>query len=291
MTLPYAEMPAEKPAAPSWALPEGACDAHVHMVAGPEDFALWDARVENPAPGPDFDGWLARFQAHLDTLGFDRTVFVHSILYGGDNAVTLEAVRRFGDRARGVCLLPDGSDARAIQEMADAKMKAVRLNYVHGGLLTWEGALAMAPALTDAGMHIQMLAHADRHMPELADGVRAAPCPVVFDHCGWPADGVTAESGGFRALLALVSEGHAWVKLSATYRVSPDWTEAAALVEALVRANPERCLWGSDWPHLMLGGAEMPDAGALLNAFLETVPDSATRRQILVTNPERLFGF
>ena len=40
--------------------PEGAWDCHFHMVAGKEEFALWDGRVENPAPGLDFDGSIAR---------------------------------------------------------------------------------------------------------------------------------------------------------------------------------------------------------------------------------------
>lgn len=284
-------MPVAQPTKPDFDVPEGACDAHVHMVAGANEFPLWDGRVEDPAPGLDFDGWLALFEAHLDTLGMARALIVHSILYGADNSVTIKAVRRLGQRARGVGLLPDGADEAEIDTLAAANMKAVRLNYVHGGVLTWDGAKAMAPALADRNMHIQMLAHADRHLRELASDVRALPCPVVFDHCGWPIDGLTAESEGFLALLALVAEGHAWVKLSAVYRFANDWSQAAPLIAALVAANPERCLWGSDWPHLMRANAPMPDAGDLLNAFGAVVTDDATRTRILVDNPAALFGF
>ena len=286
-----ATMPVARPASPKFAVPIGACDAHVHMVAGTADFPLWDGRVEDPAPGLDFDGWLALLETHLDTLGMDRAVIVHSILYGADNSVTIEAVRRMGERTRGVGLLADGAAAAQIETLATANMKAIRLNYVHGGVLTWDGAKAMAPALADHGMHIQMLAHADRHVAELVEDVRALSCPVVFDHCGWPADEVTADSNGFKSLLALVGEGHAWVKLSAIYRIAQNWTETAALVEALVAANSERCLWGSDWPHLMRADAAMPDAGDLLNAFGEVVCDAATRSRILVDNPAALFDF
>lgn len=291
MTLPNAALPVDRPQAPTFAVPEGACDAHVHMVANAEAFPLWEGRVENPAPGPTFYDWLAMFERHLKVLGMTRTVFVHSILYGGDNSVTIEAVRRFGDRARGVGLLPDGAAEAEIERLAAANITALRLNYVHGGILTWDGAKAMAPALAARGMHLQMLAHADRHVEDLADDVRALPCPVVFDHCGWPADDLSPKTPGFKALLALVAEGSAYVKLSAIYRLAADWTHTAPLVRALVKANPERCLWGSDWPHLMLGTAARPDAGALLNAFGDTVTDAATRQQILVANPEALFGF
>ncbi len=291
MSLPNAALPVERPLSPTFSVPEGACDAHVHMVANMEAFPLWDGRVENPAPGPTFYDWLEMFDRHLKVLGMSRTVFVHSILYGGDNSVTIEAVRRFGDRARGVGLLPDGAREEDIETLARSNISALRLNYVHGGILTWEGAKAMAPALAARGMHLQMLAHADRHLEALAEDVRRLNCPVVFDHCGWPADSLSPKSLGFRVLCELVEEGHAFVKLSAIYRLAADWAHTAPLVEALVKANPERCLWGSDWPHLMLGTAAQPDAGALLNAFGNTVTDDATRKQILVTNPETLFGF
>lgn len=289
--LPHATMPVDVPAAPAFDVPEGACDAHLHIVAGAGDFPLWEGRVEDPAPGPDFAGWMARLEAHLAALSMERVVIVHSILYGTDNRVTLAAVRRLGTRARAVGLLPDGAGEDAVEALARAGVKAVRLNHVHGGVLTWEGAKAMAPALAARGMHIQMLAHADRHLAGLADDVRALPCPVVFDHCGWPADGPSVQSAGFRTLLALLAEGRALVKLSGIYRLSADWSPVAPLVEALVAANPEGCLWGSDWPHLMLGGAAMPDAGALLNAFGAVVSGAEARRRILVETPARLFGF
>jgi len=276
---------------PKFDVPANACDAHVHMVAGAAEFPLWNGRVEDPAPGLDFDGWLELLAEHLDALGMTRAVIVHSILYGSDNSVTIEAVRRLGQHARGVGLLSDGAKEAEIDALAATNMKAVRLNYVHGGVLTWDRAKAMAPALAERDMHIQMLAHADQHLSDLADDVRALPCPVVFDHCGWPIGGLTTKSEGFRALLALMAEGHAWAKLSAVYRLSRDWAQAAPVVEALVAANPDRCLWGSDWPHLMRAEAAMPDAGDLLNAFGDVVTGDTARTRILVDNPSALFGF
>jgi predicted TIM-barrel fold metal-dependent hydrolase len=290
MSLPHANPPEPAPIAPGFDVPPGAVDAHVHMLAG-ADFPLWDGRVEDPASIGALDDWLVLFETHLAVLGIARTVFVHSILYGGDNAVTLAATRRLGDRARAVCLLPDGAGDGEIAPLADAGCRAIRLNYVHGGLLSWDGARAMAPALHAHGMHLQMLAHADRHIAEIEADVRALSCPVVFDHCGWPADGLTADTPGFQALLRLVGDGVAFVKLSGIYRLARDWSETAPLVEALATANPDRCLWGSDWPHIMLGDASQPDAGDLLNAFADVVTNADTRRRVLVDNPTRLFGF
>ena len=290
MDKPTAQMP-PAPTPPKRALPEGAVDAHVHLVAGAGEFPLWDGRVEDPAPGPSFDGWLELYRRHLRTLGCARGLIVHSILYGTDNAVTVAAVERMGAGFKGVGLLPDGASEAELDQFAAWNMVAVRLNYVHGGVLTWPGAKAMAPALAARGLHIQMLAHSDRHMEEIADDVRALPCPVVFDHLGWPADGMTPDSPGFQALCALLAEGHAYVKLSAPYRMcDAPYAEAAACTAALLAANPERCLWGSDWPHLMLNGAEMPQAALLLEAVDALIPDTATRQAVFVDTPTKLFG-
>lgn len=291
MDKPNAEMP-PVPSKPKQRAPEGACDAHVHLVADVEEFPLWDGRVENPAPGPDLDGWLTLYRDHLDALGFSRGLIVHSILYGTDNSVTVEAVRRMGAGFRGVGLLPDGASDAALDQFADWNMVAVRLNYVHGGVLSWEGAKAMAPALADRGLHIQMLAHADLHVTDLATDIRALPVDVVFDHIGWPAQDRSPQCAGFQALCALLAEGRVWVKLSALYRMcDAPYHTTDDLVSTLIAANPERCLWGSDWPHLMLSDAKMPHASELLDAFDRVVPDTATRRRILVDNPVRLFSF
>jgi predicted TIM-barrel fold metal-dependent hydrolase len=291
MDKPFAQMP-PAPIPPQTRAPAGACDAHVHLLAGPGEYPLWDGRAETPAPGPDFEGWLALYRAHLANLGCTRGVIVHSILYGADNSVTVEAVRRMGKGFCGVGLLPDGAGDEALDHFVDWNMVAVRLNYVHGGVLTWDGAKAMAPALAERDLHIQMLAHADRHVEDLAEDIRALPVDVVFDHIGWPADGLTTEAPGFRALLALLAEGHIWVKLSALYRLcDAPYDRCDALVAALVQTNPDRCLWGSDWPHLMLADAKMPVGAELLNAFHRVVTDDDTRHRILVGNPARLFRF
>lgn len=287
--LPRAAAPVARPAPPVAAIPPGACDGHVHMVA--DDYPLWEGRVEDPAPGT-LAQWVSRLETHLDALGMARVVIVHSILYGGDNTVTTAAVSALGDRARGIGLVRDGASDAELRALAEAGVVGVRLNYVHGGLLSWEGVREMAPRLAAHGLHVQMLMNADRHMVDLAEDVKALPVPVVFDHLGWPdlAAGITEP--GFAALRALVADGDAYVKLSAPYRLcGAPYDRAAPAIADLVAANPDRCLWGSDWPHLMLAEAEQPDAGDLLNAFLAAVPSEEDRRRILVDTPAALYGF
>lgn len=287
---PNAQMP-PPPTAPRRKLPAGAWDAHVHLLAGMDEFPLWEGRAENPALGPDFDGWLELYRAHLAALGATRGLIVHSIFYGTDNSVTRAALARLGPDFKGVGLLPDGAPEADMADFAEAGMVAVRLNYVHGGVLSWEGAKAMAPALAAHGLHIQMLLHADTHMTEIADDIRALPVPLVIDHLGWPAGALDPASEGFQTLCALMAEGHVYTKLSAPYRMCPaPYAEVAACTRALIDANREQCLWGSDWPHVMLNGAEMPSAAALLDAADALIPDDATRQRIFTDNPTQLFG-
>ena len=83
------------------------------------------------------------------------------------------------------------------------------------------------------------------------------------------------------------------MKVSGAHRLStnaPDYPEARPFHEALVRANPDNIVWGSDWPHPRIEG-EMPDAGHLYELFHDWTPDLETRRRILVDNPARLYGF
>ena len=99
--------------------------------------------------------------------------------------------------------------------------------------------------------------------------------------------------GGLPVPVAPVGEGWCWAKLSGAHRLSrdaPDYPDARPFHEALVRANPERLVWGGDWPHPRVEG-EMPDAGHLFELFQMWTPDQATQHRILVTNPAKLYGF
>ena len=291
MDKPIAPRP-HYPTSPKIKAPNGACDCHAHMLAGPNDFPPWKGRVESPDPQIDFESWLADYQDNLKALGCTRGVIVHSIFYGTDNSVTVEAIRRLGPNFRGIGLLADGAKEEDVRHFADWNMSGVRLNYVHGGVLSWAGAKEMAPILNDHGLHIQMLMHAHLHMEDLIGDIMNLPVPVCFDHIGWPDLSLGAAHKGIGRLCRLLETGRVWVKLSGLYRLSNmPYAETDEIVAALVKANPERCLWGSDWPHIMLNGAEMPRTGDILDALDRVVSDAQTRQRILVSNPAALYGF
>jgi predicted TIM-barrel fold metal-dependent hydrolase len=78
------------------------------------------------------------------------------------------------------------------------------------------------------------------------------------------------------------------------YRISAQerfpYDDVTSFVHAVVEAAPDRVIWGSDWPHVMLT-RPMPNDGDLLDVLGAWVPDEQTRRRILVDNPQRLYGF
>ncbi len=292
MTLPRSAPP-DPPEAPTRRAPPGACDAHIHVLGGPGDAALNPGRVEDAAEGWDADAYLDAWRAQMAATGIERTVIVQSILNGTDLALVARGVAALGrERARGIGLVTDDATDDALDALVADGIVGVRLNAVHGGVLSWDGVEAMAPRLAERGLHVQMLLRASEHLGALAPRIAAMPVPVVLDHMGWPDAAAGPGEPGFAELLRLMEGGLVWTKLSAPYRFAPAPFDALdGHVAALLAANPERCLWGSDWPGIMLGGAARATPGALLDAFDRACPDEATRRAVLVDNPARLYGF
>ncbi len=95
------------------------------------------------------------------------------------------------------------------------------------------------------------------------------------------------------------------MKISGAYRAStlaPDYADVVPLAQALIAANPERIVWGTDWPHpdaATRPGRKPTDVNPplpiddvrLLNQLPVWAPDPGIRRQILVDNPAALYGF
>jgi predicted TIM-barrel fold metal-dependent hydrolase len=139
----------------------------------------------------------------------------------------------------------------------------------------------------------------------VSDLVASSTVPVVFDHFGGAQAALGTGQPGFSALVGLVKSGAAYIKISAAYRSSehaPDYADIVPFAQALIAANAQRVLWGTDWPHPNPapppGGKAtdvtpflIVDDGRLLNQLTVWAPDANVRRTILVENPARLYGF
>ena len=226
-----------------------------------------------------------------ETVGIQRMVVVQASIYGTDNAVTLDAVRQFGpERARGVAVIDGSFDNAALQALHDLGIRGVRFNMVSGNGTPEDQLEALARRVAPLGWHIQIYAEGEK-MLEIGPTLARLPVEVVIDHCGGVKAALGIEHPQFRALLRLMESGRAWMKV-ASYRASSagaPWSDVVANVKALVASAPDRCVWGTDWPHPQMNPA--PEVGLLLDQFFEWVPDAAVRQKVLVDNPARLYGF
>jgi predicted TIM-barrel fold metal-dependent hydrolase len=245
------------------------------------------------------DAPLAKYIAMLDTVGFARGVLVQGSAHGQDNAAMLDALARHPGRLRGVAVADAAVSASELRRWHEIGVRGLRFNhFFRGGSLHYRGgvrldaAKPLVPAMAELGWHLQLWIDV-KDLPDTVPTLRQIGLPVVVDHMG--RSDATAGTGtpGFQSLLRYLAGGECWVKVSGAHRLSqraPDYDDARPFHEALVRANAERLVWGSDWPHPRMEG-EMPDAGHLFELFHAWTPDEATRQRILVANPAKLYGF
>lgn len=285
-SIPFCQGPQSFVRAPSFAIPKGACDTHAHVVGG-DRFAMVGNRSYTPPAAPE-EAYLGM----LDALGMERGVLIQISVYGTDNSCMVESLRAHPDRLRGVAVVsPDVTDAE-LEDLAAAGVRGVRINALFGGGIAIGELERLAARIAPLGWHVQLLIDV-RTLTELAPVIERLPVEVVFDHMGHiPVDAGT-DHPGFQRLVGFLEDGKAWVKLSGAYRMSAagaPFHDTLPFARALADAAPERCVWGSDWPHVAVTGP-MFNTGDLLDLLAVWVPDEALRNRILVDNPARLYGF
>ncbi|MGH3322629.1 MAG: amidohydrolase family protein [Streptosporangiaceae bacterium] len=268
-------------------VPDGACDTHAHVVSADAAYPLVPGRSYTPPPAPE-----RAYLEMLDGTGMSRGVLIQVSVYGTDNRYMLEVLSRHPDRLRGVAVVDADVDEETLARMDALGVRGVRLNVLFGGGVGLDAMEPLAAKVSDLGWHLQLLLDA-RELPALAPRIARLPVPVVIDHMGhFPAE-LGAGHPGFKALLSLVREHDAWVKISGAYRIDPSdpqYPSARRLALELLGAAPRRVLYGSDWPHVAAPYA-MPNTGRMRNLVGEWVTDATLLHQVLVDNPERLYGF
>jgi predicted TIM-barrel fold metal-dependent hydrolase/predicted NBD/HSP70 family sugar kinase len=286
----------------AFAVPSGACDCHVHVFGAAAEFPFAAGRFYTPPPAS-----ASELLALQRALRLSRVVIVQPSVYGSDNSCTLDGMRRLGPRARGVAVIDAATSRAELDTMHRAGIRGVRVNLETAGETDMDAArrnlAAAVERVAPLGWHVQVYTRLSV-ITGLREEVARLPVPIVFDHFG----GAHAEGGvdqpGFAALLALVGAGQAYVKVSGAYRSStkaPAYDDMAPLAQALIAANPERILWGTDWPHphAAAPGTALDtvtpfydiDNGLALNQLILWAPKAAIRRKILVENPARLYDF
>ena len=272
---------------PKLKLPPNAADCHCH-VFGPREKYPWAANRLYTPPPVTLDHYLAM----LDATGFARGVMVQTGLYGADNRFIVDAIKAHPKKLRAVALIDETFSDRALQDLAEAGVRGFRVNRTAKTGLAFDVARRLAERTRHLGWHVQFLLDVEDH-PDIDRFLGDFPTEVVIDHMGRPDTRTGVGAPGFQALIRLLQSGRGWAKLSAPYRTSlqePPYHDMTPFAQALVAAAPDRLVWGSDWPHVLLE-TTMPNDGDLVDQIAVWIPDESARRRILVDNPERLYGF
>ena len=272
-------------APPALKAPANAADCHIH---------IYDPRFQ-PLVAKPLNGAVQDYRLLQKRIGVSRVVIVQPRNYVTDNGVTLDAIRQFGiANARGVAVIrPTVTDAE-LRMLHDGGVRGIR--FTVGNPETAAVSIDMieplAKRIAEFGWHVQLNMDAAQ-IVDNADLLRRLPTQIVFDHMGKPPLPAGTAHPSHAVIRSLLDQRRAWVKISGAYMNTqvgpPGYADAAPIAQAFVKAAPERCVWGSDWPHP--GPKVHPDDAALFDLLGTWAPDDATRNRILVANPETLYGF
>ena len=242
---------AAQPATPvNFDVPAGACDCHTHIHGDPEKFPFFAGRVYTPEPAlPE------EMSALHKALHIERVVIVTPSVYGTDNSATLFGMMARGATARGVAVIDDKTAESELDSMNKAGFRGIRLNLATGGVndpnVGRSRFSAAVERMKARGWHVQLYTNLAM-ITAIKELVATSPVPVVFDHFGGAQADLGIGQPGFSDLVELVKSGKAHVKISGAYRSSklaPDYADIVPFAQALIAANSDRIVWGSDWPH------------------------------------------
>ena len=262
-------------------------DCHAHLFGPYDRFPLAPERSYTPP-----EAVQTHYLALLRRLGLTNGVLVHPSAYGDDHSLLLHALASH-PALRGVVVVRPGSPL-PLAGLREQGVRGARFSHRSGaganfaGSASFDDLRALAPALAEAGLHAELWTDC-KALPDVARDLTALPVPVVIDHMGGFDVKAGVDDPGFRTLLRLLETGKVWLKLCA-YRnllAEADWEAGRPFQQKMIAANPQRLVWGSDWPHLRVTPA--PDAVRLLDMFMDWAGSDDVVRQILATNPEALY--
>ena len=293
-SAPLCQAPSEEVRSPLTEFPLGAVDCHAHVCGPATQFPYAKERIYTPP-----DATLESYQLLLRMLGVDRAVLVQPSVYGTDNRAMLAALKSNPQQFRGVAVISSNPNEISDQELADlhaAGVRGLRCNIVdiadQSAGLPIEQLRNLANRIQSLGWHLELLMHVNEY-PNLAKTFEDFPVDLVFGHFGYSHAKHGVADKGFQGLLDLMKNQRAWVKMTGPYRICDGdlpYTDMRPFSDAVIKANPKRLIWGSDWPHVMVK-KQMPHDADLCDLLGSWVKDADLRNSILVNNPCILYDF
>ena len=275
------------PSKPRYTPPPGAVDAHCH-VFGPMVEYPFSAKAKY-LPG---DAGPEMLFALRDHLGFAKNVIVQASCHGTDNRATLNAIATSEGNARGVAVVDPAISEDELQRLHEGGIRGIRFNFLKRLVddAPKDKFLEVSKRLPK-GWHVVIYFEADI-LEDLRPFMDAIPIPLVIDHMGRPdvtqgPDG--ADIRAFRTFLESRPDIH--FKPTCPDRLDPTgdpWNRFAEAVAPLVADYPDRCIWGTDWPHPNMQD-KVPDDGHLVDMIPRIAPTEELQRKLLVDNPNALY--
>lgn len=276
------------PSTPKFEPPPGAVDAHCH-VFGPVSQFPFSAKAKYL---PD-DATPEMLFALRDRLGFSRNVIVQASCHGTDNAATLDAIARSNGMARGVAVVDSEIDNGQLEALHEGGIRAVRFNFLKRLVdnAPKDKFIEIAKRIENLGWHVVIYIEADL-LNELRPFFDAIPVPIVIDHMGRPDVTQGPDGPDMRALRGLLdSREDINIKTTCPDRLDDagaPWDAFAHAVAPLVSDYPDRCLWGTDWPHPNMQDA-IPDDGKIVDMIPLIATTTTLQQKTLIDNPMRLY--
>jgi 2-pyrone-4,6-dicarboxylate lactonase len=279
---------------PKIVFPSGAVDCHAHVCGPVSQFPYAKERIYTPP-----DATLESYQVLLKILRVDRAVLVQPSVYGPDNRAMLAALNAHPKQLRAVAVIPNDVNAiddTQLEQLHQSGVRGIRCNIVDvadkSARLPIQTLRALAERIKPFGWHLELLMHVNEY-PDLATLFDNFPVDLVFGHFGYSHAKHGIANKGFEGLLELMRNGQAWVKMTGPYRICDGdlpYLDMRPFNDAVIKANPNRLVWGTDWPHVMVK-KQMPHDADLCELFGSWVTDSSLRKAILVDNPCILYDF
>jgi len=274
-------------------VPANACDCHVHIIGDGRRFPYAASRVYTPETAS-----VAELRSLHRSLHIDRVVVVQSTVYGTDNALTLDAIKQIGPRARGIAVLSDSASNAELDEMHRGGIRGIRIHFEAANPfdpeLVRQRFKAAIERIRGREWHAEVVASSWREVEALREEVAASAAPVSFDLGVLTLSAV--EQQGFKTLQHLLQGGKTYVNIAGPYND----LNYGPIAKPLIAANPRRITWGTNWPHVAhipgrkvteITPLDQVDDGRDLNRLPTWATDAAQVKLILVENPARLYGF
>src|SRR5580692_9053349 len=269
-------------------VPDGATDCH-HHIYDPRFAYMPDAVMKPPF------ATVADYRKLQKKLGTSRDVMVQPSTYGTDNRCVLDVLAQQGENCRAVCVVNSKVSDDELKKLNAAGVRGVRVQFGLGNPVGADEVMPLAKRIAALGWHIQFNMPPEQ-LVQMESLLLNLPVPVIIDHLGRAVDDKGPQ---YVSVCKLLDSGHGWVKLSGAYLygggTAPHYAGASLAAKGYIKTAPERCVWGSDWPHpdatKKLNPVAMPDDVVLLNLLAQWAPDEKLRHRILVENPESFYGF